>query len=155
MPINANLKLDLYNDTTFQNAGIYDDSKRFEKFDVMRWLDVKFPMSAQVYREDVDGTENKDGVVHVPVMTGKGAFEIFHWGTVGGPSPKGGKDNALIKNAFGVQVNVIGGHDDPDFYNPFGAKWLITWLANYAVMPKRATAGIGCMCGATALPSIV
>lgn len=150
MPLNSELKRDLWGSTLFQNTGIYDDSERFKKWEIGRWLDVVFPISTQVYREDVDGTENKSGVVHVPVAFGRGCFEVLHWGNASG---RGGtkEQSAAIKKAFGVNVYII---DKPDAYNPLATKWWIGWKANYANLVKRATGGIGLMCGATALPSV-
>lgn len=145
MPINSDIKLDLWSDTTFQNSAIYDDSKRFRKYAAGRWLDVEFPLSTSVYREDADGTENEDGAVHVPVMFGKNVFELLHWGNASG------RGSDALKKAFSVNVYII---DKPDAYNPLLTKWWIGWKANYAKIVKRGTGGIGLTCGATALPSI-
>jgi hypothetical protein len=147
MPLNAELRNDMWKDTTFIATATYDDSKRFRRYDLIRWLDTEFPLNSQVYREDVDGTENEAGVVHVPIMMGRGLYEIFHWGPSGGPT------SDEIKKACSVNVYIVG--DKPDSVNIVCAMWWVSWKASYAALVKRATAGIGLMCGATVLPMAV
>jgi hypothetical protein len=147
MPINSEIHQDLWSDSTFTNTAIYDDSKRYKSYNVGRWLDVLFPESEQVYREDVDGTENAaTGIVHVPVLLGKNMYDILHWGNAKG------RGSGSLKRALSVNVYLI---DQPDSGNPLATKWWIGWKANYALMVNRATAGFGVMCGATAMPVTV
>jgi hypothetical protein len=146
-PIDSEITADIWSDTTFSNTAIYDDSKRYKKYDVGRWLDVVFPLCEQIHREDVDGTANwASGVVRVPVCLGKNMYDVLHWGNAKG------RGNDALKRAFSVNVYLI---DKPDSVNVAATKWWVSWKANYAKMVNRATAGIGLMCGATAMPVVV
>ena len=78
---------------------------------------------------------------------GKGLYEVFHWGASSGPT------SDEIKKACSVNVYLIG--DKPDSVNIVCSKWWVSWKANYAALVKRATAGVGLMCGATVLPAAV
>lgn len=146
-PIDSEITADIWSDTTFSNTAIYDDSKRYKNYDVGRWLDVVFPLCEQIYREDVDGTANWGaGTVRVPVCLGKNMYDILHWGNAKG---RGGD---ALKRAFSVNVYLI---DKPDSTNVVGAKWWVSWKANFAKMVNNGTHGIGLLCGATAMPVVV
>lgn len=124
---------DLWDDSTFLNSAIYDDSERFENYRVGRWLDIEFMVSSEMYREDVDGTENQStGVVYVAPIFGRDSYSIIRWG--------------MGQGDFGVEWHYV---DTPDSQNlRLGAKW-ISWNSHWAGKVMRATSIINLMTGAT------
>lgn len=130
---------DLWDDTTFLNSAIYDDSDRFENYRVGRWLDIEFMVSSEMYREDVDGTENQaTGVVYVAPIFGANSYSIVRWGMGVGD--------------FGVEWHYV---DTPDSQNlRLGAKW-ISWNSHWAGKVMRATSIINLMTGATSQNIVV
>jgi len=126
---------DLWTDSTFLNSAIYDNSGRFERYSLGRWLDIEFMVSSEIYREDVDGTENQStGVVYVAPIFGANAYSFVRWG--------------MGQGTFGVEWNYVDKPDSGNLRN--SAKW-ISWNSYWAGKVQRATSVIGLMTGATSL----
>ena len=127
---------DLWDDTTFVNSAIYDNSGRFKTYKVGRWFDVEFLVSSNIRREDADGTANDSGAVYVSPILGKNSHAIASFANPGG------------MGNFAVNFHVI---DKPDSYNiSLAKKWLV-WQSMWAGGVTRATSVINLMTGATAL----
>ena len=126
---------DLWDDTTFSNSAIYDASDRFKNYKIGRWFDIEFLISSELYREDVDGTENQaTGVVHVSPCFGSKAYEVVSFANPGG------------SGAFAVKFIAVDTADSQNLRN--SAKFL-SWKGTYAAAVTRATSIIGVMSGAT------
>ena len=134
-------KADLWTDTGFTNSATYDDSGRFKNYSIIRWLDNEFMVSSEIYREDVDGTENQStGIVYVAPFFGKNSYSVVRFGNTGAGSK------------FGVEFIPVFGADSQNLRK--SAKWL-SWKGNFAAGVTRATSCIGLMTGATDLGIIV
>ena len=124
---------DLWDDTTFLNSAIYDNSDRFQNYRVGRWMDLEFYVSSEIYREDVDGTENQaTGVCYVAPIFGAKSYSIVKWG--------------MGEGDFGVEWDYVDKADSGNLRR--GAKW-ISWNSHWAGKVMRATSVIGLMTGAT------
>lgn len=125
---------DLRGDDDWKNSAIYDDSSRFHNYKLTRWLGTEFYIGSKglLYREDVDGTANDDGVVHVAPIFGSMAYSIIRWG--------------MGEGAFDVEFHYKDKADTSDLRNQFYA---ISWTARFAAAVLRATSIIGLMTGAT------
>ena len=133
--IDAETKRDLYMNSDIQNIITYDKSEAIGNYEVFRLLDTEFIVSPEVYREDVDGTENNaTGVVRVAPFLGRDAFQVCHWGDGSG--------------MFGLEMFLI---DKPDSGNYLGMKRWFSWYAAFAGIVNRATAAIGMAHGVTDL----
>ena len=126
---------DLWDDTTFMNSAIYDDSDRLENYKIGRWFDIEFMISSNLYREDEDGTENQlTGVVYVAPVFGANAYNVVSFANPGGSGD------------FAVNWLYV---DKPDSQNlSMAARWA-TWKGMYAAAVTRSTSIIGLMTGAT------
>ena len=131
---------DLYNDTTFKNSAVYDNSGRFKSVRLGRWFDIEFLISGELYREDVDGTENEDGIVYVSPIIGAHAYAIYNYANPGG------------SGKFATKFYVV---DKPDSQNlRASAKW-ISWKGMWAGGVLKSTSVIDLMTGATSLNILV
>lgn len=135
MFMDAAQERDIWDDTIFTDTAKYDDSERYASYSVGRWLDIEFLVSSEMYREDVNGTENQaTGVVYVAPIFGADSYSVVRWG--------------MGQGDFGAQFIVV---DQPDSGNlRSGMKWL-SWKAYFAAKVLRATSSIGLMTGATSL----
>jgi len=139
MFIHAGQHADLWSDTTFKNSAIYDSSERFKNYRLGRWWDIEFLVSSEMYREDVDGTENQAaGIVYVAPIFGKNAYHVARFGNGSGK--------------FGVKFYPI---ESADSGNLRVSQTFYSWKGNYAAGVTRATSIIGLMTGATDLGIIV
>jgi hypothetical protein len=131
--IDAAQEADLWSDSTFKNSAIYDNSGRFKNYRLGRWFDIEFMVSSELYREDVNGTENQaTGAVYVAPIFGAKSYAVVRWG--------------MGQGDFGVKFYYV---DDPDSMNlRMGRKW-ISWKAYFAAKVLRSTSIIGLMTGAT------
>lgn len=131
--IDADQERDLMVDSTWSNSAIYDDSGRFGEYQMVRWLGTEFFIGSELYREDVDGTENQaSGVVHVAPFFGAKAYSTWRWGMGSG--------------AFGVKFEYKDGPDSGDLRNNFK---VISWKSKHASKVMRATSVINLMTGVT------
>jgi hypothetical protein len=139
MMIDAKQHADLWADTTFLNSAIYDDSGRFKSLRVGRWFDIEFMVNSELYREDVDGTENQaTGIVHVSPVFGANSFACLHWGD-GDP-------------VFGIDIFPV---DNADSANLTKSRRWISWKGFFNVQVLRATSIVGLMTGATDLGIVI
>ena len=128
---------DLWDDTTFKNSAIYDNSGRFKNYRLGRWFDIEFLVSSEVYREDADGTENQaDGVVHVMPVFGANSYAVYSFANPGG------------SGQFGVKFYIV---DQPDSQNLRNSANYLSWKGMFARGVLRATSVIDLMTGATDL----
>lgn len=135
--IHAGQHRDLWSDSTFINSAIYDNSGRLESYRIGRWFDIEFYVASELYREDVDGTENQSaGVVCVAPIFGRDSYGVVYWGN---GDPK-----------FGVEMFTI---DKPDSANLTLSRNWLSWKALFACKVLRATGIVGLMTGITALPA--
>jgi len=126
---------DLWDDTTFLDSAIYDNSDRFRNYKLMRWLDMEFLISSGMYREDVDGTENPDtGVVYVTPIFGDNSYTVVKWDSGHGD--------------FAAKFHFVDKPDSGNLRNDM--KW-ISWNARFGSKVLRATSVVGLMTGATSL----
>ena len=133
--IDAAQERDLNDDSTSQNSAIYDNSQRFENYRLGRWLDIEFFVGSEIYREDVDSTENQStGVVYVAPVFGAKSYAAVRWGQGQGD--------------FGVDFHYVDKADSGNLRN--GVNW-ISWSSRHARGVLRATSIIGLMTGATSL----
>lgn len=129
---------DLYGDTVYQTIMQYSKPSMIGNYKVIPLLDMNLVVSDDaMYRMDVDGAANAEGVVHNSLIFGRDAFKVTKW--------QEGKDD------WGVKVHVFG-IDDPDSGNKFGMKGWISWNAKAGVCVLRCTSIINLWTGATALP---
>lgn len=139
--IHAAQEADLWSDTTFLNSAIYDSSERFGKYALGRWLDIEFLVASELYREDVDGTENQaTGVVYVAPIFGDDAYTVVSFANPGGT----GK--------FSTKFYYV---DQPDSENLDVAEQYMSWKGMWAGGVDYATRCIGLMTGATSLGVVV
>jgi hypothetical protein len=137
--LDAAQKRDLFAADAIQKYVYYDRSEAVGKYHIFRLLDTEFIVSPEIYREDVDGTENQStGVVYVAPIMGKDSFHIVHWGNGRGD--------------FGLELVMI---ETPDSYNKLGMQRYFGWYAPFAEKVTRATANIGLMTGATDLGVLI
>jgi N4-gp56 family major capsid protein len=135
MFMHAGQHRDLWDDTTFINSAIYDASDRFRTYRLGRWFDIEFLVSSEVYREDVDGTENQStGVVYVSPVFGRNSHSVFTFANPGG------------SGKFGTKFLIV---DTPDTSNLRLSRRYISWKGMYAAGVTRATSVIDLMTGAT------
>jgi len=135
MFLHAAQHADIWTDTTFKNSAIYDDSGRFEHYRIGRWWDVEFLISSELYREDIDGTENQStGVVHVSPIFGAHSYTIIRFG--------------MGHGKFGVNFYDV---DTPDSQNITLGKTFLGWKCYVASGVLRATSIVNLMTGATDL----
>ena len=127
---------DLWNDTTFLNSAIYDNSGRFKNYKVGRWFDIEFLISSELYREDVDGTTNAAGLVYVSPVFGANAYNVYQFAQPGG------------SGTFGVTFYTV---DTPDSGNLRNSAKYLSWKGHFAAGVTRATSCIGLMTGATSM----
>lgn len=131
--IHASQERDLWDDTIWQNSAIYDDSGRFKNYQLVRWAGMNLYVGDELYREDVDGTENQStGVVHIAPIFGKKAYSVIRWG--------------MGMGSFGVQWLYKDQPDSGDLRNK--AKF-ISWKSKFAARVMRATSVVNLMTGAT------
>lgn len=137
MFIHAAQHRDLWDDTTFIDSAKYDSTSpgRMGSYRVGRWFDIEFLVSSEVYREDVDGTENQaTGVCYVAPCFGKNSHSVFTFANPGG------------SGKFATKFYAV---DEPDSKNlRLSARWL-SWKGMFAAGVTRATSVIGLMTGAT------
>ncbi|MDY0111188.1 MAG: hypothetical protein RBT60_14770 [Candidatus Krumholzibacteria bacterium] len=134
--IHANQERDLWDDTTWQNTAIYDDSGRYKNYRLVRWLGMELKISSELYREDADGTENTAGDVYNSPIYGKNAYDIVRWG--------------MGMGTFGVEFVYKDQADSGDIRNSVK---VISWKSRHATAVLRATSTITLMTGASA-PSL-
>jgi hypothetical protein len=147
-------KADMWSDSEFTNSIIYDRAEKYEKNTIGRLLDTKLIVSPHIYREAVTaGTsdESTTGVVYICPIVSKDMFKLIHWGNASGWKAKGG---GSIAEDFALRVNIVGGRNNPDTYNPHGTRTILAWLANYTGMVTNGTGGIGLCAGGTALSAL-
>ncbi len=126
---------DMWDDTLWKDSAVNDDSARFGNYRLVRWLDTEFLISSELYREDVDGTENQaTGVVYVSPFFGANSYHVVRWGQGQGD--------------FGVEFIHV---NDPDSGNLRKSGRWISWKAQFGSTVLRATSMIGLMTGATSL----
>ncbi len=139
--LHSGQKADLWTDSGFTDSATNDDSGRFKRYSIIRWLDNEFMISSEIYREDADGTENQStGVVYVAPFFGKNAYTVIRFGNEGAGSK------------FGVEFIPVITADSGNLRK--SAKFL-SWKGNFAIGVTRATSCIGLMTGATDLGIIV
>lgn len=127
---------DLQGDTTYKDFFKYDRSELIGKFQAYRIFDIEQIVHDQLWREDVDGSENQaTGIVNVANYLGKNAFSVLHW-------LSGDRD-------FGVQVYVV---EDADSGNLGKTKKWLCWKVIYCGLVHNASHSVNLMTGATALP---
>jgi len=132
---------DLWADTTFVNSAIYDNSGRFKTLKVGRWFDIEFLVSSELYREDVDGTENQaTGIVYVMPIFGNDAYTIISFANPGG------------SGKFSVKFMYV---DQPDSENLRLSETYMSWKGMWAGGVDYATRCIGLMTGATSMGLVV
>lgn len=135
MIIHSAQKRDLNDDSVFQNSAIYDNSARFERYQLGRWFDIEFLVGSEIYREDVDGTENQStGVVYFAPIFGKNSYSIFSFANPGG------------SGKFSMKWYVV---DQPDSQNLRNSAKFLSWKGFWAGGVTRATSMIQLMTGAT------
>ena len=135
MFINPGQHRDLWDDTTFINSAIYDDSDRLENYRVGRWFDIEFLITSNAYREDVSGDEDLgDGVCIVAPVFGANAYNIVSFANPGGSGD------------FAVNWHIV---DTPDSQNLRLSARYISWKGQWAGAVTRATSIIGLMGGET------
>lgn len=141
MFIDADQHRDLWTDETFKNSAIHDSSERFKNYRLGRWWDTEFLASSEMYREDVDGTENQStGVVYVATLFGKNSYSISSFANPGG------------SGKFGMKFQIV---DTPDSQNLRNSAHWISWKSMWAGGVTRATSVHGLMTGATDIGVIV
>ena len=128
-------KADLWTDTGFTDSATYDDSGRFRNYSIIRWLGNEFMISSEIYREDVNGTENQSsGVVYVAPFFGANSYSVIRFGNKGAGSK------------FGVEFIPV---ENADSGNLQKSETFLSWKGNFASKVTRATSCIGLMTGAT------
>lgn len=126
---------DLWDDTTWENTAIYDDSGRFANYQLVRWCGLNMHISSNIYREDANGTENlDDGDVYCLPVIGRKAYALMRWGQGMGD--------------FGVDWEYKDSADTSDLRNKFRA---ISWDSHFACDVTRATSVVTLLCGATGI----
>ena len=137
--IDAGQFYDLQGDTTYKDFMKYDRSELIGKYQAYRIFDTEILVHDQLYREDVDGSENQaTGIVHVGTFLGKNAFSRLHW-------LSGEKE-------YGIKTYVV---DEPDSGNLGATKKWLCWKGIFVGIVHRASCNIGLMTGASALPIYV
>lgn len=135
--IHADQERDLWNDTTWSNTAIYDDSGRYADYRLVKWLGMRFLIASELYREDADGTENTTGVVYNSPIFGRNAYAIMRWG--------------MGMGSYGVKFEY---KDQPDSNDVRNNVKVISWKSKHAIAVLRATSVITLMTGATS-PNIL
>lgn len=131
--LQAEQERDLWKDTVWANTAQYDDSGRYTNYELIRWCGIEFLVGSELYREDVDGTENQStGLVYVTPVFGQKAYSVYRWGMGSG--------------SFGVKFEYKDGPDSGDLRNNFK---VISWKSKHASKVLRSTSIIGLMTGAT------
>lgn len=132
--IHADQERDLWSDTIWADTAKYDDSGRYANYQLVRWAGMNFHIGSEIYREDVDGTENQStGVVYVAPIFGKKAYSFIRWG--------------MGMGSFGVEWLY---KDQPDSVDLRNSAKYISWKAKFAAKVMRATSVVNLMTGATA-----
>jgi hypothetical protein len=127
---------DLWNDTTFVNSAIYDNSGRFKSYKVGRWFDIEFLIASELHRESESGSAGMTGAVYVSPVFGANAYSIYQFYNDGG------------SGAFGVKFYAV---DTPDSGNLRNSAKYLSWKGHFAAGVTRATSCIGLMTGATSM----
>jgi len=126
---------DLHDDTEWKAYVQYDRSGVVKNYEPLRWFDIEALVADEVYRSDINGTENQDaGAVHSCPVFGAGTYGVARYGHGSG--------------LFNVNFNFI---DKPDFYDTTGARKVITWKSNWTGGVLRATGVVVLNTGATGL----
>lgn len=126
---------DLWDDTTWITSVQYDQSEHLGNFRIARLFDIEFLISSEMYREDVDGTENQaSGVVYVAPVIGKNSYSVISFANPGG------------SGMFGTKFYVV---NQPDSGNLRLSENFLSWKGMFAAGVTRATSVIGLMTGAT------
>ncbi len=147
-------KADIWADSEFTNSIIYDRAEMYEKNTIGRLLDTKLIVTPHIYREAATAgitDESSTGAVYVCPIVSKDMFKLIHWGNASGWKASGG---GSIADDFALRVNIVGGKDKPDTYNPHGTRTIMGWMANYAGMVTNGCGGIGLCTGGTALSAL-
>ncbi len=132
---------DLWTDDDFKNSAIYDQAERFGTFKLVKWFDIEFMITSQLYRESVAGVEAAGtGAVHVGLVFGNNSYTVIRYGNPGG------------QGKFAVKFYVVDTPDSQNLRN--SAKWL-SWKGFWAGGVTRATSIIGLMTGATSQNLVV
>lgn len=125
---------DLRKDTRWSNFVQYDRSKTIENYTPGRWCDMEFLVGSEVYRADVDGTENQaTGAVHTSPIFGADSFAVFRYGS--------GVGN------FNAEWYVV---DKPDSYNLSNSVKHLTWKTKWTGGALRGTSIVALNTGVTA-----
>jgi hypothetical protein len=132
--LDAAQEVDLWTDTDFINNANYDASQRYANYRLVRWLDQEHLISSNLYREDVDGTENQaSGVVYVSPIFGANSYCLIKWGTPG-------------SGIYGVKFYYV---LEPDSENLTMNERYVSWKTSIGKAVLRSTSVIGLMTGAT------
>jgi len=124
---------DLWSDTTWENSAIYDDSKRFRNYTLVRWAGINMLIPSEGYREDTDGTENESGDVYLGCIFGKEAYTIAKWGQGNGD--------------FAVKITNV---DGPDRVDVHGYIKVMGWTTRFSLPVIDAAKMITVISGASA-----
>lgn len=125
---------DLMTDSTYASivTGV-EGLKELARYQVFRAYGIELTVVPDVFREDVDGTENTAGVVHNAPIFGADSYNITRWSEGEGE--------------FGVKTNFI---SKADSGNLFGFINWIVWSSMSAAKTLNATNVCVLMTGATA-----
>lgn len=125
---------DLRKDAAWQTFIQYDRSKTIENYLPGRWCDMEFLIGSEVYRSDVDGTENQaTGLVHSALIFGADSFATFRYGS--------GVGN------FNAEWLIV---DKPDSYNLTNSAKFLSWKTKWTGGVLRATSAVALNTGTTA-----
>lgn len=103
-------KLDLIQDSVWQDTATAHMGGNFKNYEVNRWYDCEFVLSTHLRREDTSAAASDTGALFVSPFLGGGAFKMMPWGHGSG--------------AFGAKLHVV---DQPDSYNLHSGKRFLTW----------------------------
>lgn len=132
--LSAQQHRDLRSDTGWQTFVQYDRSKTVENYLPGRWCDIEFLVGSEVYRSDVDGTENQaTGLVHSGLIFGADSYATFRYGS--------GVGN------FSSEWMIV---DKPDSYNIDLAQKFLTWKTKWTGGVLRGTSVVAMNSGVTA-----
>ena len=124
---------DLRSDSTYTNIVQYvEGMKELARYKVFRIYDMELVVIPELYREDVDGTENTAGVVYNSPIFGADTYAVARW-TSG-------------EGKFGVKMSYITKPDHSDYW---GLNWMINWHSQSAIAVLEACNVVVLMTGAT------
>ena len=127
---------DLWTDTDFKASATYNSEggARWKTIQLVRWFDIEFGITSNIYRETVAGVESSTGVVYVSPIYGKNSYTVIRYGNPGG------------SGKFAVKFYIV---DQPDSQNLRNSAKYMSWKGMWAGGVTRATSCIGLMTGAT------